>query len=293
MNGIQNMIQLLFPQLNIHSISKLGFGNDSEAVLVNNEIVFKIPKHQKASNNLSKEKQILDIMKDKITLPIPHVQYYAILPNGFAILGYNKINGKTLTKEAFDLFTEKQKDNLAKQIAGFLGELHQVKVINYRDFLIDTKVEIETEYKTFMYKFSRFLTLQQINTAKALFESILIDESLYRYCPVLVHNDFSAGNILFDESTNSISGIIDFGDAAITDRDNDFLCLLEDSDEEYGRDFGNKVLQYYGLHTKEIEIAIKKADIKNELWPYEEMLLADEYNDKSMFESGLKKLNKR
>lgn len=290
MYEINSSLQSLFPQLDIYDISPLGFGNDSIAVLMNNQIVFKIPKHKKASNNLAREKQILDLIKGKITLPIPNPLYYAVLPNGFNVIGYNKIEGKPLTSKEFATLTNQQKGNLARQIAKFLKELHQIKVPNSHDFFTDNTIQLETNYKTFMEKFSKYLSLQQVETAKKFFKSIISDESLKTYKPVLIHNDFSASNILFDETTKTLSGIIDFGDVAIADRDNDFLCLLENSDEEYGREFGIKVLKYYGLCAEEIELAIKKTDIKKELWPYEEILLSDEYNDKSMLESGLKKL---
>lgn len=290
MYEIKNSLQSLFPQLKIEDISTLGFGNDSIAVLINKQIVFKIPKHKKASSNLMREKQILDLIKGKISIPIPNLQYYAVLPNGFNVIGYNKIEGMTLTSKEFGTFTYEQKDNLAKQIAKFLKELHQIKMLNSNDFYIDTKTQLETTYKTFIEEFNSYLSLQQIVTAKIFFENIINDKSLNMYKPVLTHNDFSASNILFNETTKALSGIIDFGDVAITDRDNDFLCLLENSDEEYGRDFGIQVLKYYGLCMEEIELAIKKTDIKNELWPYEEILLSAEYDDKSMLESGLKKL---
>ena len=87
---------------------------------------------------------------------------------------------------------------------------------------------------------------------------------------------------------NKVVGIIDFGDVAITDRDKDFIYLLENSSEEIGREFGIKVLEHYNHPNK--GIAILKANLNDEYYPIEEILggiskeLYDMYND------GLRKI---
>ncbi|MEC4629975.1 aminoglycoside phosphotransferase family protein, partial [Bacillus safensis] len=59
-----------------------------------------------------------------------------------------------------------------------------------------------------------------------IYNSILSNDDMLTINKSLVHNDFSCGNILFDTTTNRISGIIDFGDSCVSDTDNDFYCLL-------------------------------------------------------------------
>ncbi len=286
MQEIRQTLQTLFPQISITTLSHLGSGNDSNAILVNDEIVFKIPKHQKASDNLKKEILILDLIYDKVPLPTPRVEYSATLLNGWIVIGYHKLNGKNLTKEIFDTFSNEQKDVIAKQIASFLKELHQIE-FKSDDFLLDKKKKFENDFLNFIAKFGKYSNQSQLIETKRFFSQIINDEYLFKYKPTLVHNDFSSGNILFDENTKMISAIIDFADAAITDRDNDFLCLLETSDEEYGRNFGINVLKYYGYTDEDIALAIRKTEINDAFWPYEEMLLSEEYNDKDMFNRGL------
>jgi aminoglycoside/choline kinase family phosphotransferase len=69
---------------------------------------------------------------------------------------------------------------------------------------------------------------------------------------------------------NKAVGIIDFGDVAITDRDKDFVYLLEDSAEEIGREFGLRVLECYNHPDKDIPIL--KADLNEEYYPIELIL---------------------
>ena len=61
----------------------------------------------------------------------------------------------------------------------------------------------------------------------------------------LCHNDFNCDHFLMDEN-NRLCGIIDFGDAGITDEYSDFVYLLKDTDEEFGKETGLEILEQYG-----------------------------------------------
>jgi aminoglycoside 2''-phosphotransferase len=283
---IKQMLITQFQDLIVDEIEYLNSGNDSEAYLINDAIVFKVPKHQRASDNLVREKKVLDLIQNRVSLQVPKVAYSSTLSNGFILLGYDKLEGKTLSKEEFNQLTEEQQSNVAKQIAIFLGELHQIKIMD-DELIVDKQELLRIDYQEFIVSFSKHLTSEQLERTRHFLEQVINDKSLYNYKPTLVHNDFSANNILFDDETKTISAVLDFGDVAITDRDNDFLCLLEESDEEYGRDFGIKVLKYYGLSNEEIELAIRKTEINDALWPYEQMLLSQVYDNHNMLLSGL------
>ena len=90
------------------------------------------------------------------------------------------------------------------------------------------------------------------------------------------------------ENNNKVVGIIDFGDVAITDRDKDFVYLLENSEEEIGRKFGLKVLEHYNHPNK--EIAILKAGLNDEYYPIELILGGESKGMKDMIDEGLNRL---
>ena len=121
-----------------------------------------------------------------------------------------------------------------------------------------------------------------------IYNSILSNDDMLTINKSLVHNDFSCGNILFDTTTNRISGIIDFGDSCVSDTDNDFYCLLEDSDEELGRCFGIKVLNYYGYDN--IEKMLRKSDFHEFYWMFEKIIYGYEYNYNDWITEGLSEL---
>lgn len=64
--------------------------------------------------------------------------------------------------------------------------------------------------------------------------------------------------------------------------------VLEDSDEEIGREFGLKVLNYYNHPNK--EIAILKADLNDEYYPIEEILGGTSKELELMYNEGLSKI---
>lgn len=87
---------------------------------------------------------------------------------------------------------------------------------------------------------------------------------------------------------NKVVGIIDFGDAAVTDRDKDFVYLLEDSCEEIGREFGLKVLEYY--NHPDITVPILKSDLNDEYYPIEQILGGQAIKSDDMYNRGLNKI---
>ena len=87
---------------------------------------------------------------------------------------------------------------------------------------------------------------------------------------------------------NKVAGIIDFGDVAITDRDKDFIYLLENSSEELGRNFGLKVLNYYNHPNK--ENAVLKSDLNDEYYPIEQILGGKSKELQEMYNEGLEKI---
>jgi aminoglycoside 2''-phosphotransferase len=115
----------------------------------------------------------------------------------------------------------------------------------------------------------------------------LNDEDYFRHESYLIHNDFSSDHILYDISKNRICGIIDFGDVAISDPDNDFMNLFEE-DEEYGAEFSLKVLKYY--QHRDIDLVLKKFHFKEKYWTFEKILYGREYGYDDWYEEGINEI---
>lgn len=280
--GIKDIIESQFG-LAVQQIHTLGQGMDSVAYLVNHLYIFKQSKHDEARAGLKKEIQILNYIKNKITLQIPAVEFYC---EKYGVCGYKLIKGDILTPDIYQNMSCDEKNMLAQDIARFLGELHSVPLPDIQGLVSDVAQDYASDYRAL-----KNLIYHKIpDTSKLyldnLFANILSDPRIVTYVSALCHNDLSCKHMIVQN--NALAGIIDFGDAAVTDRDRDFVYLLENSKDEIGRDFGMKVLDYYQHPDKNIPVL--KADLNEVYYPVEQILGGLARGLDTVFLEGLHKI---
>ena len=195
--------------INVDSIKHIGSGNHSDAFVVNDNLVIKLPKHKKASDCLIDEMKVLKCLDNRLSVNIPNVEFYGTFVNegqNFVFFASKKLNGSKLSRQKFISLPKKILNKNAEIIANFLVELHSQKHI------------IQIKRKDLC----------------------------------LLHGDFSLNHCLFDEN-NLICSVLDFGDTRIGKAKSDFVYLLDaEDDEEFGVEFGQKVLDFYNKRIKEI-----------------------------------------
>lgn len=279
---IREMIEKEFGLI-VHNMIVLGQGFDSTAYLVNNEYIFKQSKHDEARNNLKREIQVLNYLKGKITLQIPDIEYYS---QEYSICGYKEIKGNKLSPDIYNSFSDDEKDALAQDIALFLREMHAIPLPDIDGLELHVIDDYRSDYETLRETVYDKIPDKSKRYIDDLYKRILNDKRISQYDKALCHNDLSCNHILIQD--NKAVGIIDFGDAAVTDRDKDFVYLLEESSEEIGRDFGIKVLEYYQHPNKELPIL--KADLNEEYYPIEQILGGQAMKLDNMYNKGLNKM---
>lgn len=267
----------------VHNMIVLGQGFDSTAYLVNNEYIFKQSKHDEARNNLKREIRVLNYLKGKITLQIPDIEYYS---QEYSICGYKEIKGNKLSPDIYNSFSDDEKDALAQDIALFLREMHAIPLPDIDGLELHVIDDYRSDYETLRETVYDKIPDKSKRYIDDLYKRILNDKRISQYDKALCHNDLSCNHILIQD--NKAVGIIDFGDAAVTDRDKDFVYLLEESSEEIGRDFGIKVLEYYQHPNKELPIL--KADLNEEYYPIEQILGGQAMKLDNMYNKGLNKM---
>ncbi len=287
----KNVLNECFPELIISSIIPFGEGHDCKAFLVNDTYVFKFPKSEKANNNLQKELRVLRFLKGKLPLEIPQVIFSSnkssLLP--YLIIGYKQIKGRILTPELYQSFTDMEKENLAKQIADFLRILHSLEIpCNFTD-LEDNFIEgMMIDYEDIKSSVFGRINDKSKNFAITYYSNAIHNPDFKNPRTALIHNDLSCNHILIDEIENKAIGIIDFGDAAVTDIDLDFVYLFEDSEEEIGHKFGGKVLHYY--KHENIPLLMKKITLIQQGEMFEKILLGKSMGLTDMYNEGLNEL---
>lgn len=267
----------------VHNIFVLGQGLDSIAYLVNGEYIFKQSKHDEAKHNLKKEVQVLNYLKGKITLQIPDMEYYS---EEYGVCGYKEIKGDKLTPVIYEKMRDDEKEKSVQDIALFLREMHSMPFPDIDGLEWNVMDDYKSDYDTLQEIIENKIPDRSKEWIDDLYKRIFYDARISRYVKALCHNDLSCNHIIM--KNNKAVGIIDFGDAAITDRDKDFVYLLEDSNEEIGREFGLRVLEYYNHPNK--DIAILKADLNDEYYPVEQILGGRAKGLEDMYNAGLNKI---
>ena len=130
----------------------------------------------------------------------------------YSFAGFTKISGVSLSKSIYEKLTDEEKDRLAQDLAKFLKELHGLKYNKYEE---DTINNYKKDYAKLVELIFDMLDDNEKTIINNFYNSIFSNNDLITTKKSLIHNDFSCGNILFDTTTNRISGIIDFGEFSI------------------------------------------------------------------------------
>lgn len=248
---VAQIVQAQFPSLAPADVVHLGEGCDSEAFEVNGQWVFRFPKRAEIERQLAAESCILSALAEQAPLPIPRFSFHGqpspLFGRHFA--GYPKLPGVPAIHFGPDSLPLLE---LAPALGRFLEFLHsfpietaarcgvpeqriealadEVRADALDDFHLVAEIAPEASVKWRSYLEAGFAELGPA-----------------RPTPVLVHNDFAAEHILYDAATQTVSGIIDWTDIALSDLAADFSGVLHWG----GEPFLDTVLSSYAGHVDE------------------------------------------
>lgn len=248
----EQRIRDIFPELSIENISLNDEGVDNDVIEVNNELIFRFPKHEEAFEKLNQELRILKLLPHYTKTNIPKIFY-----ESREVIGYFMIFGVNLRKDILSELDEQALQSVAEQLATFLKELHSVPLNQILEFDIPDS-EVYRKYEDWLNLYHRLqdevfphLMNHTQEWAKNHLESFLENKSNFEYEPKLIHGDLGANHILFDKPKECISGIIDFGTAGLGDPAMDMAVLIYN----YGEAF---VSRFYSIYP-ELNSYLKRA----------------------------------
>lgn len=290
---LKNIRQLITATLpyEIHKIDKAGEGCDCKAYNINDKYILKIPKNTAAIEKLKHEAKILKFLSNKdLILPVPRL--LAEINTNDDIMPYytviTKMHGVQLTRRKFDALPKHEKENAAKKIALFLYDLHHFNLDEIELAFINIKDKYVSDRES-LFKLFDFNSETKKNIDE-FYNKIL---NFYTDHPPhygLIHGDFSVDMIFYDYINHCLSGIIDFGNGAISDTENDFIYLLEGK-EDYPIEFGEKVLKFYSPYCNR-SLIDAKIKLDHIYWDFEKILLAQKLNNKKLVNKSLQKILK-
>ena len=239
-------IQDALPDLNINSVAFIGTGQNSDVLVINDELIFRFPKYAHVIGELETEVAVLTAIHGQVPLDVPDPEFICVEGRavGRAFVGYRMIPGEPLWRETLGVIhDEGTLEALAAQVAGFLQALHNVPANANLGALpvSDTYTECADIYARMRNKLFTYMRPDARDWMADHFETFLGDERNFAYDAVLKHGDFGPSNILYAAQTQRISGIIDLSGSCWGDPAYDFAGLLSG----YGEAFVQRCARTY------------------------------------------------
>lgn len=240
------LLQACFPDLPVERYVRLGEGWDSVALLVNDQDVFRFAKRPDVAVRQGREAELLPLLADRLPLAIPRYTRTWSDPAwpGKRIVGYRLIPGEQLMP---DRARPEHRAAQAAQLGAFVSALHAVPLEEARRHgaLGGDAASRREAYRGFFATVrSNMLPLFDTRERAAIvafWSRYLDDDSCFAFTPTLVHRDLNSEHVLFDSATGQLTGVIDWGDAAIDDPAVDFAGIRS----QLGDDFARQMLAAY------------------------------------------------
>jgi aminoglycoside 2''-phosphotransferase len=246
------------PDVAVRSIEELphyGWGGDSDAFLINRELIFRFPRWPHVARALEVEARLLPLLRPRVPIRIPDFRY---LPRhrrtGRPLFcGYAAIPGRPMAPEVCGQLASSSPtlEHMAAQLGGFLSGLHtfpleqatgcgvEIPTVSVRD-------QVARAYSSARERLHPILVAGERTFLDTLYTTYLDDPRHFAWPPALCHGDLTSDHILAlppehpDVVSEGITGIIDFGDVRVGDPAGDFVWRFE-----YGDTFFNRVLDHY------------------------------------------------
>ena len=180
------------------------------------------------------ETAVINLVRRYVDVPVPAFENIA---DDFVT--YPFLPGEALMRHDLLTLPDATQDSIARQIAGFITQLHSVPVADAQAIGLEAPdpadnrarwLRLYNIVKEVLFPLMYRVTQDYVNTH---FTPVLDDPHWLDYEPVLIHNDLAQYHILYDAPSASITGVLDFGVANLNDPAKDYGILIN----EYGETF--------------------------------------------------------
>jgi hypothetical protein len=248
--ALVSVITTQFPEFQGCSFQIITAGFDSVAVDVGDQWIFKFPRTAQTEESLRREAKLLQVLRDRITIPIPAVEQFE-KPRVFTM--HRKIPGDHLPPDKYNQLGDGTRDALAEEIALFYSQLHGLPVEMLADAgATDTHPWLPVETIE-----QKAIPLLPPNMHEWANESIRQYRELAPdpFGTIFGFFDGHGWNMAFDHLRGKLNGIYDFADSGFGPLHQDFIYT-----NFIARDLTLRVVScYQGLTNKSLEI--KRVDL--------------------------------
>lgn len=227
------------PRLAITSITTLGAGQENVAYEVNGDLIVRLRKEADPDERavlVSREVALLAAVAPISTLPVPEI---AFADAEAGILAYRKLPGVPILGQVGQAVMEPER--FAPALGAFVSGLHAAPVATMSqlvphddDALLAWRDDAAEDFRAIV----AILPAGARRRIERFLEDAPPEEE---HTAVFSHNDLGAEHILVDAAAGTITGIIDWSDAAIADPMYDIGRLHRD----FGPAFIDELLRHY------------------------------------------------
>jgi aminoglycoside phosphotransferase (APT) family kinase protein len=159
---------------------------------------------------------------------------------------YRFIPGVPLMQDVLLRLPEASQEQMAEQLARFLGQLHRIPAdaLARSGIGLSAATRTNEDWERMFHDVERELFPHLWDHARAwvrrLFTPALSGTLNMAYEPVLIHGDLAGYHILHDPEQEVLTGVIDFGTAGLGDPATDFAVLIQ----VLGESFLRRMLRY-------------------------------------------------
>lgn len=217
-----------FPNLKITTMRLIGSGWHHDAIEVNGEIIFRIPRFDHDSDvtdsSVGYETAVLGMLQGQLEVAIPDPIYVA--PDS-SYFGYPKLHGQLLG-DNWHCLSEDEQDTIIAQWVGVAAQLHQtIDLVTAHDLgvpLFSNPDDSIDGTALRIYDVKRLDPVVYTFAEKVLAQSARVD--VVNRQDTVIHNDLHFYNMLIDPITNQLTGVIDWTDICIGPLEREF-CAWE------------------------------------------------------------------
>lgn len=249
----------MFPGIKARTVSRISIGWNSSVYLINSSHVLKVPRDGIERGKLQRERIIAEYVSRKIAVPVPEYTdpdgptesvAYPIIPG--AMLTDQDLPGSATGNVRLSELGDQEKEGVASELGGILRAVHSVDTGDIREAIGNHafggwKQYWRDEHEHIARSLGSVGDKLPMGTEEHL-GSVMDAIFGLDYEEKFIHGDFGGWNILYDIHAGMITGIIDWGSAAIGDPAYDFAELAYD----YGKGFAERVLTHYGTVDRSI-----------------------------------------
>jgi len=280
----------LFPELRVAPIRVLETGFESLVVETRDGAIFRVARHARAAEGHAREARILPVLGPWLPVAVPRPEW-RVEPGPpcfpFGAMGYRRLAGEPLRP---DWLAGRDSLRIAFDLAAFLVELHRFPLDEAEQLGLPRSDRngraFEALHDDVMPLLREVLPRDEYEIVSRWCDEFRADDALEHFDAVLRHGDLWFGNVLVDEASRAVVGVLDWTSAAIGDPAADLARQLH-----LGESFAEAVLSAYEDRAGRVDRTLRHRIRRRwELLEFAGIRMAVELGDPGELEETIAKL---